>query len=377
MTILIIGSGSYVIGDPFGPGVVLRSVIQWLQDKAGDVPHKIVMTVNTPSLLPSKQKDVAAILNELDAEPHVSIEFVTASEATDKLSAGLFDSCFISVPDKYHAEYIRACMSANVPVWVVKPLTGDAVSADSLLSEQRAHNARVWVDYHKRFDVSNRLLKKQIVDGAYGKLLSYSVDYHQPRSLPIDIFDWTEDVDVFTYIGCHYVDQIHYLFPEAELTSVVADPLKGEVFAKTGQHDGVLAMLRFTTSQGTVTCPMNVGWFNPAGAPTKSLQTLKVQFERGLVELDQTRRGVSVWDDKGVAEINPYFFCAAPDALGRTRYSGYGYDSVSQFLDLASSNAPWPNNPNLPTLEEAAKTDRVVSAVQRAFKTGEKIVFEK
>lgn len=376
MRILIVGSGSYVLSDLYGPGVILRSVVQWLMTEGGEEKHEISISYNSPSLLEKKKAQVSKVLCELDAQASITCDFVSSSEAEAQLQEKSPDACFISVPDKYHAHYIKAAMARDVPVWVVKPLTGNAADTKELVDLQKSSGARVWVDYHKRFDVSNRLLKKQVHDQELGRLLAYSVDYHQPRTLPMDVFDWTEDVDVFTYIGCHYVDQMFYLFPVAELVSAAAEPLKGEVFKKTGQFDGVLATLKFETDSGTILCPMNVGWFNPVASPTKSLQTLKVQFERGLVELDQTRRGVHVWNDNGVAEINPYFFCATPDALGQTRFSGYGYDSVRYFMGLVRSGGAWPASSDLPSLQEAAKTDFVVSAVQNALKSGEKIVID-
>ncbi|MBO6503822.1 MAG: Gfo/Idh/MocA family oxidoreductase [Kordiimonadaceae bacterium] len=376
MRILIVGSGSYVLGDLYGPGVILRSVVQWLLTETDTAEHNISISYNSSGMLGKKQAAIDAVFSQMGAGSRVTYDLVSSSEAEQIIKSKETDACFISVPDKHHAHYIKAGMEQNVPVWVVKPLTGDDTHSKELVAIQRRTGARVWVDYHKRFDVSNRLLKKQVEDQELGRLLAYSVDYHQPRTLPIDVFDWTADVGVFTYIGCHYVDQVFYLFPEAKLVSVSAEPLKGEVFAKTGQFDGVLATLAFETLGGTIVCPMNVGWFNPKGAPTKSLQTLKVQFERGLVELDQTRRGVHIWHDDGVSEINPYFFCAAPDAFGQTKFSGYGYDSVKYFLEIVHTRGAWPTQQNLPSLQEAAKTDFVVSAVQNALRSGEKIVFD-
>ncbi len=376
MRILIVGSGSYVLSDMYGPGVILRSVVQWLLDEGDVETHYISISYNSPGLLKKKKTEVSTILSELEAHSKVNCDFVSSQEAEILLKDSTPDACFVSVPDKYHAQYVKIAMTQNIPVWVVKPLTGNHEQTSELVELQKSSDARVWVDYHKRFDVSNRLLKKQVQDQALGRLLAYSVDYHQPRTLPMDVFDWTGDVDVFTYIGCHYVDQVFYLCPEAQLQSVTAEPLKGDVHRKTGQYDGVLATLKFATASGTIVCPMNIGWFNPIGAPTKSLQTLKVQFEKGLVELDQTRRGVHMWTDDGVAEINPYFFCPTPDAMEQIRYSGYGYDSVKYFLDLVRSGKDWPALTGLPSLQEAAKTDFVVSVVQNALKSGEKIVVD-
>lgn len=377
MNILIVGSGSYVLSDMYGPGVVLRSVLQWVQRTQKNSAQKptITMIYNNPETLTAKRSEVGEIMQTMRIpEGQVAVDFVSAEGVADILNSGATNACFVSVPDKYHRLYSEMCMKQGVPLWIVKPLCGNWSDTQALAALQKQTAARVWVDYHKRFDASNAWLKIKANGEEMGRMLSYSVDYHQPRSLPIDVFNWTKDVDVFTYIGCHYVDQVFYLYPDARLLSATVEPIKGAVYQATGQFDGVLATLKFETGDGPLLCPMNVGWFNPKGTPTKSLQTIKAQFEKGLVSLDQTRRGVNVWDDEGVSEINPYFFGETLKLDGNIEFSGYGYDSVRHFLDCTVSNDLWPENGCTPSLQEAAKTEYVLHAVQQALKTGEKFI---
>ncbi|MFC3051239.1 Gfo/Idh/MocA family protein [Kordiimonas pumila] len=373
MNILIIGSGSYVLSDPFGPGVVLRSVLQWTKDSrvAEQQAVTITLTYQSEKKLPEKQSEVEAIINYFNGiNDKVKVKFEAASAVKNILAAGDVAACFIAVPDVHHAEYCKLAIEHGCPVWLVKPLTGNYGAAKDLSRICGELSGNVWVDYHKRFDPSNAYLKLKGQAGDYGRMLVYSVDYHQPYTLPTQVFDWTSDVDVFTYIGCHYVDQVFYLYPGARPVSASAYPVKGKVYEKTGQFDGVIATLRFDVEGNELLVPMNIGWFNPAGSPTKSLQVLKVQFEKGLVNLDQTRRGIEIWHEEGVSEINPYFFGEALDAMGNSYYTGYGYKSVQAFLDLVQSGQKWPSSGILPTLEEALKTEKVLFGVQEALKTG-------
>lgn len=377
MNIMIVGSGSYVLGDMYGPGVVLRSVLQWLKNAHSSNPGKasVTITYNNPDTLEAKSAEVSKIMRAMGlTETSISVYFVSDGEVPALLEKQDFSACFVSVPDKHHRTYSEICMKQDVPLWLVKPLCGNWGDTEALLKLQKRTDARVWVDYHKRFDTSNAWLKIKSNGDEMGRLLSYSVDYHQPRTLPIDVFSWTQDVDVFTYIGCHYVDQIFYLYPDAKLISAAADPLKGVVYEKTGQFDGILATLKFETKNGPLMCPMNVGWFNPEGAPTKSLQTIKAQFERGLVSLDQTRRGVHMWTDGGVSEVNPYFFGETLSLDGSTEFAGYGFESVKLFLDSVADGGAWPNRGCAPTLQEAAKTEYVLHAVQSSLVSGCKFV---
>ncbi|WP_262694976.1 Gfo/Idh/MocA family protein [Kordiimonas aquimaris] len=368
MKILIVGSGSFVFDDMYGPGVILRSVVQWCLDTQDDHKKTIILSYHSSEKLPEKKAKAAEILNEFSALSHdIAIEFIPSADIASVIENGDLASCFIAVPDQFHALYTRLCIENNCPVWIVKPLTGNLVEAKELQDLCKARNGRVWVDYHKRFDTSNALLKTKLQADELGQALVYSVDYHQPYILPTQVFDWAKDVDVFSYIGCHYVDQVFYLYPDAVLKSVYTSGVKGQVFEKTGQFDCVLANLTFQHGTHTLHVPMNVGWSNPKGSPTKSLQTLKVQCENGIVNLDQTRRGVQIWQDDGVSEINPYFFCKIKDIFGRYRYEGYGFESVKTFLDLVRTDAVWASNQSLPTLNEAVKTEHVLDAVKQSL----------
>lgn len=368
MKILIIGSGSFVFDDIYGPGVILRSVVQWCLDVQSEHKTTITLSYNSSEKLPEKKAKAAEILNELSVLPQqVAIEFVATKDIGDVIVNGGITACFIAVPDQFHAQYTRLCIEKKCPVWIVKPLTGNLTEAEELQNLCVNQKARVWVDYHKRFDESNALLKEKLHSGVLGQALVYSVDYHQPYVLPTQVFDWSTDVDVFSYIGCHYVDQVFYLYPNAVLTSVYSRGVKGRVYSETGQFDCILANLTFQNGEHIIHVPMNVGWSNPKGSPTKSLQTLKIQCEHGLVNLDQTRRGTQIWHEEGVSEINPYFFSKSIDVFGRSRYDGYGYESVKTFLDLVRTEADWVDNRSLPTLDEAVKTERVLDAVKQSL----------
>jgi len=368
---LIIGSGSYVLQDIYGPGVVLRSIVQWCKTEYGktDTEFQITLTYHTQEKLSQKKAQVETICSKMQgANLGINVTFISSSEIEQYCEDNIVAACFIAVPDTQHKYYIDMCFRRDLHCWVVKPLTGNIQEAAALYEQAKSSKSFVWLDYHKRFDPSNIYLKTSLQTANLGKMLVYSVDYHQPRTLPMEVFNWAKDVDVFTYIGCHYVDQIFYLIPNALPVSVKAHPVKGHVYAATGQYDGVLATLEFEVDGQKLLCPFNVGWFNPTGSPTKSLQRLKVQFEKGLVELDQTSRGVTVWDDTGVAELNPYFFREQMDIWGEPSIAGYGYQSVKLFLDAVTQSS-LKQGSFYPTISEALKTELVLWGVQQSLKT--------
>lgn len=363
MKILIIGSGAYVLEDAFGPGVILRSVLSWCARK--DITPDITLTYNNPAALPQKKQRVADLLAKWGIDQG-GVDFLPSGDGLQNLSKGVYGAVFIAVPDAYHAPYMIEALRVDCPLWVVKPVTGNTADLERL-SQAGAEKGRIWVDYHKRLDPSNMALKTAVTEAPYGRLLSYQVDYQQPIRLPLEDFSWADSVDPFTYIGCHYVDQIFYLFPDARLKRVDATALKGDVCRAIGQPDMVSAHLTFDCDGQDLAASFQIGWCLPNAAPLKSQQRVMAQFERGTMTLEQARRGIETWSATGVTIQNPYFLREYQDFEGRWMVNGYGYQSVARFLDLAKSGAVWPDKPSYPLYGEACKTEPVLEAVRAAF----------
>lgn len=374
-TIVIVGTGAYVTEDALGPGVVARSVAQWGEAQGPEAAPRVVGVFRSEAGRRRLESTWAGIRAEQGGAP--ALECVAAGSEAMHAEIARASALLVCVPDAAHAEYVSLGIERGVPTWVVKPLTGELEGAEALVDAATRRGAAVWVDYHKRFDPSNRALRSAIESGAHGRPLLYSVRYSQPRSLPLEQFAWAGETDVFTYIGCHYVDQLFYLMPTLEIESVSARGLPGPVHARLGgaAWDTVLARLDGRLDGHPMTAQFEVGWSNPTGSPTKSLQHVELGFERGRVFADQADRGVQIWDDRGVAVPNPYFFSRIHDPIaGRPRYQGYGYDSIRHFLDFAHAPAriqgAWLANASLPWARASLRVERVLAAVRRALATG-------
>jgi len=379
-TLVLVGTGAYALRDAYGPGVVARSLAQWAAERTGDPtggppdagPFRIAIVHRSEAGRARALAEWKAIRAELPGAP--DLELLDAGGDAAEAAIESAHALFVCVPDSAHADYALRGIAAGVPTWVVKPLTGDGARSAELARRAEANGTPVWVDYHKRFDVSNRLLRSALANGEQGAPVLVNVRYSQPRDLPLDAFAWTRETNVFSYIGCHYVDQLFYWMPGLEIEGVHARGLEGAVHAAVGgtAWDTVLVRLDARWRGRPVTAQLEVGWGNPLGSPTKSLQIVEVACERGRHFLDQTRRGAERWSDEGVTTPNPYFFARVFDpAAGRDRWQGYGFESVRAFLDFtlapASDRARALANDALPWAREAARTDAVLDRVARAL----------
>jgi predicted dehydrogenase len=360
--IIIIGTGSFVFNDSFGEGVILRSVKQWLDLYSN---KKILLFYKTKSKLSQLQDK----LNTLNYKNVMLVPI-------DKLDAfvcknNIFAS-FICVPDKYHFEYAQKMLNNHIPTWIVKPVTDNLKEAKKLLKKSNKKKTILWVDYHKRFDKSNGILKKYVSDNSYGDLLHYSVQYTQPSDLPLSTFSWTKDTNVLSYIGCHYIDQLEFLYENnIQKFKVSTVGTKGTIFNKIGHScfDSIIMTLVITLKNlKEVICTFHVGWNDPDGTPSKSHQRVEVTFEKARLIMDQKERGMELWDNYKTNQINPYFFTKSYDIyLNKDLYSGYGYDSVRYFLDSINDKNTKPYK-SLPYIQNVLFSEMVLKASKKSLK---------
>ncbi len=371
-TLALVGTGAYALRDAYGPGVVLRSLAQWSADHGGAAAWRIAIVHRSAAGRSRAEAEARAIRSEIpDAATIVLLD--TESDAAESALESAH-ALFVCVPDSAHDAYVQRGIDAGVPTWVVKPLTGDGARSAALAARADAKGTPVWVDYHKRFDVSNRLLRSALDGGERGAPLLFNIRYSQPRDLPLEGFAWTGETDVFRYIGCHYVDQLFYWMPGLEIEAVEAHGIAGPVFERIGRSafDTVLARLDGRWRGRPLSAQLEVGWNNPLASPTKSLQVVELACEGGRYFMDQTRRGVEIWSDDGLSTPNPYFFARLHDpASGRPRYQGYGWESVREFLDFTlragTERALALANDSLPWARAAARVDAVLDRVTQAL----------
>ena len=359
---MIIGTGSYVIEDEFGEGVVLRSVKQWI-DFYGD--QQIALFYKTKNKLQGLEKKI----NYLKFD---NIKLLHIDYLNDFLSSKSVFASFICVPDKSHFFYANKMLKSHIPTWMVKPATDNLKEAKELSRLSKNTNTPLWIDYHKRFDKTNALLKRYIKNNTYGNMLHYAVQYTQPASLPLKTFSWAKDTNVFSYIGCHYVDQIEFLYGQnIKSFKVSSIGTRGIVFKQLNNdcYDTILTTLIVKLQKGNdITCTFQVGWNDPAGTPAKSHQRVEVTFEKGRLIIDQKARGVELWDETKLTQVNPYFFTKSYNALvGKDIYSGYGYDSIKYFLDSLQYEKQYASN-DLPYIQNVLFSEKVLESSKESLK---------
>jgi len=339
INILIVGGGMYVTGRgaPDSRGTIMPALLE--ARRAGFVDRIAIATTREESAEQARRVtfDLASEMGvggECLAYPVGS--HVKGSTAFDAASAFQPDAVVVSVPDHLHAEVCIPLIDAGHHCLVVKPMAGTL--ADAVAMADAADKAQVvaQVEFHKRLDESNLLLREAVRNSDLGDLLYATVEYSQRKMVPRDAFKgWAENSNIFQYLGIHYVDLLAWATGFAP-TRVTAWGQKNYLQAQgLDTWDAMQVVIEWRQPDGRPFISTHVtNWIDPDNNSAMSDQKINLVGTKGRFQADQKNRGVqTVRDDTGVKDLNPYFTSEWRDDLsGHLSFHGYGVDSVMQFV---------------------------------------------
>ena len=281
-------------------------------------PHPDPQSVDTQQDFPDLYKDVLA------AAPKGSL-------------------AVIAVPDQLHYPVLKEAIEHDLHICVVKPLVLTHAEAGRIAELAFQRGVMVGVDYHKRFDLRNMTARRQYRTGRFGEFRLGQAWLHECWYYRHSNFqNWCtcENSDMFTYVGCHYVDLVAFitgLRPAAVSVYGVVDtyPNGKEGFLWT---DG-----RVVWENGASLNVMNSLGYPDAG-PGGNSQGLtmwgKGEGDGTLIVHDDQFRGVrysyvAAGGDAGdtvYAEPNPDYFRLIDQGGGVLVPAGYGHRSVEYIV---------------------------------------------
>ena len=119
-----------------------------------------------------------------------------------------------AVPDQLHYDVIMTALRHNQHVCAVKPLVLQHKHAVEIEREAFSRGLVVGVEYHKRFDDRSLMARRKYREGWFGEFrLGTARLFEKWYYRHSNFQNWmtAENSDAFTYIGCHYVDLVHFI----------------------------------------------------------------------------------------------------------------------------------------------------------------------
>ena len=120
----------------------------------------------------------------------------------------------VAVPDHIHYEIIKTALEYNQHICCVKPLVLKYSQAVEIEKEAYEKGLAVGVEYHKRMDDRVLIARRQYREGLFGEFRIGHAEMNEPYYYRHSNFqNWCtcENSDMFSYVGCHYVDQVHMI----------------------------------------------------------------------------------------------------------------------------------------------------------------------
>lgn len=250
----------------------------------------------------------------------------------------------VAVPDQLHFEVVMAALRHDQHVCVVKPLVLKHAEALEIQREAYDRGLIVGIEYHKRFDDRSLMARRKYRAGLFGDFrlgTACLLEKWYYRHSNFQNWMTTENSDAFTYIGCHYVDLVHFitgLLPVA--VSVYGIP---EQFPN-GKEGYLWTDARVIWNNGACLNVQNALGF-PDAAPGTNTQGL-VMYCRGgqngawLAHSDQYRGLQYCYTRQGdapgstiYAEPSPDYFQYVDRGGAGLTPVGYGYRSVEYIVE--------------------------------------------
>jgi len=373
MNILVIGAGMYVTGrGTSGMGTVLPALAQISRSVAIGQVIVVATHSNNAALVESLTNRINESLGTA-----MQVQYRTIRGSLDETIQDLsIDCAIVCVPDHLHFEIADALMRRHIHCLIVKPLVPTLDEARSLLRLQHANGLHCAVEFHKRFDEQNLVVRKILREGRLGRPLYIVVAYSQRIGIPLETFrTWASQTNIFQYLGVHYVDLIYFLTGLTPIR-VSAVGTRGVLDAQgIRTWDSVHATIvwRQGESRDEMVTQLAIGWVDPPGTSALSDQKFLLVGSQGRMDLEQKDRGVTlVTAGGGIETVNPYFSMLLADACGTETFQGYGFKSIERYvLDVCDVMANRKSLKSIeatrPSLEQALVSTAVVEAVNQSL----------
>ena len=245
----------------------------------------------------------------------------------------------VALPDQLHYEVTMAALKAGQHVLCVKPLVLKTSESLEIEHEAKRRNLLVAIEYHKRFDDRSLMARQLYRQGKFGDFrLGHACLHEKWHYRNSNFQNWftPENSDAFTYIGCHYVDLVHFI-TGLKPASVSVCGIR-EKFPNG--NEGILwADARVIWENGACLNLQNsLGY--PQSGPGSNLQGMTLfctgSGEGAMIRHSDQYRGLEYSTTDGYSEPSPDYFSYVD--LGKLTPVGYGYRSIEYIVRAAKNN---------------------------------------
>lgn len=250
----------------------------------------------------------------------------------------------IATPDAQHSEMALYALAADQHVLCVKPLVQRFEEAAEIARVASEKELFAGVEYHKRFDRRALIARREYRAGRYGEFRMGEARMVEPwyyRDSNFQNWFTCDQYDAFTYVGCHYVDQVYFM-TGLRPVNVSVIGLKGSF--PNGNQGYLWTTGRVIFENGGVLNVIAGLGYPDDGAGTND-QGITLYCDDGahgaVIKHNDQFRGVEHGYVKPSSDhalfryVNPDYFKLVPWMGDGLKPVGYGYESVEALIEAA------------------------------------------
>jgi len=154
------------------------------------------------------------------------------SDASELINDPDINAVYIATPPSSHEEYTMAVLEAGKPVYVEKPMTIHAASAEKMMNAVAEKNGKLTIAHYRRAQPLFKKIKQLVIDKAIGnirfaRLALYKKPYTR-QDLDFEKTAWRVDPalaggGLFHDLSPHQLDLMYYFFGEPEKATGLAN----------------------------------------------------------------------------------------------------------------------------------------------------------
>ena len=318
-------------------GTIVPAIIEF--QRSANLIDNVIICGRTISNLKATKKKINIIIKKSG----IQINFIYKIIPKNKFDKTIktikkelnIDASIIVVPDNLHYPIAKSCLRNKLHTMVVKPIATKVKHVKDLINIAKRNNLYSVVEFHKRFDRQNIILKDYYNEKKLGDILYTYTEYSQRKIIPTKRFArWLNNTNLIQYLGVHYIDIVRFITKGLPVRVLSGGQKKLLVKNKINSYDSIQLNIEWKDKfKKKFNQTILLNWIDPNNSSAMSDQKIKFICTKGRIELDQKERGVDILTDKdGFLQPNPDFCRIYGIENGKYKWQGYGIESIGIFL---------------------------------------------
>jgi predicted dehydrogenase len=243
------------------------------------------------------------------------------------------DAVAVATPDFAHRDPVVAAAKAGKHVHSEKPLATSREDAEAIAAAVRSSGVTYMVDFHARWNPPFAIARKNIEEGALGRIMSAYFRLNDTISVPTSMLSWASKSSILWFLGSHTVDTLRFLL--ADEVERVYSVSRAEVLKERGIDvpDLYQSVLEFRSG---VVATIENNWIVPDTNPAVNDFKVNILGSKGMINMDLTNNQLF---ERYLETTSDHPDCLVKPQV-RDRHVGFAYEAIRDFVECLALGRP-------------------------------------